>query len=216
VPSLQPSVLYGIVDAEVCARGGLTVPALARAQMRGGARVIQLRAKTASSAAFLAWCDEVVRDARERGVQVIVNDRADLAVLAGADGVHVGQEDLPVSAVRRVAGASAIVGLSTHTAGQIAAALEQPIDYLAVGPIFGTLSKDTGYRPVGLELVRHAARAAGNRPVVAIGGITLERAAAVLAAGAAAVAVISDLLATGDPEARTREYLDALRPFARR
>jgi thiamine-phosphate pyrophosphorylase len=184
--------------------------------MRGGARLIQLRAKTASSAAFLAWCDEVVRDAREWGAQVIVNDRADLAVLAGADGVHVGQEDLPVSAVRRVAGASAIVGLSTHTPGQIAAALEQPIDYLAVGPIFGTPSKDTGYRPVGLELVRHAARAAGNRPVVAIGGVTLERAAAVLAAGAAAVAVISDLLATGDPEARTREYLDVLRPFARR
>ena len=146
-----------------------------------------------------------------------MNDRADLARLAGAAGVHVGQEDLPPAAVRAIVGREAIVGLSTHTLDQVRTAMGEPVDYLAVGPVFGTATKETGYAAVHLDMVRDAARAAGEvgahdaaRPIVAIGGITLERARAVIEAGATTVAVISDLLATGDPEGRVRAYLEAL------
>ncbi len=143
---------------------------------------------------------------------MIVNDRADIARLSGASGVHVGQDDLPPSAVRRLLGDRAIVGLSTHTPAQIAAAIAEPVDYVAIGPVYGTRTKDTGYDAVGLEMVRAAADAAGPRglPVVAIGGITLERAPAVIAAGAASVAVITDLLIDGDPARRARAFVDRL------
>ena len=147
--------------------------------------------------------------ARERGAIVIVNDRPDIAKLARADGVHLGQEDLAPSAVREMLGASAIIGRSTHSVTQIDEAAKEPVDYVAVGPVFATATKATGYEAVGLELVSTAARC--GLPVVAIGGIKLANAASVISAGAAAVAVISDLLATGDPAARTTEYLKALR-----
>lgn len=143
--------------------------------------------------------------ARPYAAAVVVNDRADLARMAGAAGVHVGQDDLPVEDVRAVLGGEAIVGISTHDQAQIDAALGSTASYIAVGPIFGTATKDTGYGARGLDLVRYAAR--GDKPVVAIGGITLERAPSVFDAGAASVAVISDLLVGGDPEARARRFL---------
>ena len=175
----------------------------------GGATFIQLRDKQPSSGARLALADAAVAQAHRAGAQLIVNDRADIARLSGADGVHVGQDDLPVEDARRIVGPEAIVGISTHDAAQIAAAVRTSATYIAVGPVYGTLSKDTGYSARGLDLVRQAAAAAG-RPVVAIGGITLERAPEVVAAGAASVAVISDLLTGGDPAARTRSFLDRL------
>jgi thiamine-phosphate pyrophosphorylase len=151
---------------------------------------------------------------------VIVNDRADVARLSGADGVHVGQADLEPAAVRRIVGGEAILGLSTHSADQVRSAARQPVDYIAVGPIFGTSTKDTGYGHVGTTFVSEAAgilREAGDaKPIVAIGGITLERAPGVILAGSTSVAVISDLLATGDPESRVREYLQALSEAAHR
>lgn len=202
--------LYAIVDEAVAERHGLSVPDLARAYLRAGVRLLQVRAKRASSGRLLAWCDEIVAAARFTGALVIVNDRADVARLSGADGVHVGQDDLSVEAVRRVVGDGALVGLSTHTLEQVKAALRQQISYVAVGPVFGTSTKDTGYPAVGVDLVRQAARIAGKRPVVAIGGITLERAPMVLEAGATSVAVISDLLAGGDPERRAREFVARL------
>jgi thiamine-phosphate pyrophosphorylase len=145
-------------------------------------------------------------------VQLIVNDRADIARLAGAAGVHVGQDDLPPQAARRIAGPERIVGVSTHTTAQLDAAVREPVDYVAIGPVFGTASKATGYDAVGLAMVEQAAARAHARglQVVAIGGITLDRAADVVRAGADAVAVISDLLHTGDPRARVRDYLDRL------
>jgi len=154
----------------------------------------------------------VVADAHSRGAIVIVNDRGDVAALAGADGVHVGQDDLAPDLVRRVIGPRGIVGLSTHTTMQIDAAVERPIDYLAIGPVFVTATKATGYDAVGLSRVGYAANRARARglPVIAIGGITIERAADVLRAGAASVAVISDLLAGGDPAARVAAYLQRL------
>jgi len=150
-------------------------------------------------------------------VQLIVNDRADIARLAGAAGVHVGQDDLPPDAARRIVGRERIVGLSTHTTAQVEAAVREPVNYIAIGPVFGTASKATGYDAVGLAMVQEAAARAHARglQVVAIGGITLDRAAEVVHAGADAVAVISDLLRTGDPRARVREYLDRLASVGR-
>ena len=211
------SPLNAIVDEEVAARSGWTVPALAREYLAGGARFLQVRAKRAASGDYLRMCEEVVGLGREAGAIVIVNDRADIARLAGASGVHVGQEDLWPAAVRAIVGGAAIVGLSTHTVDQVRAARDEPVDYLGVGPVFGSLTKDTGYGAAGLDLVRQAAQAASEaggggavRPIVAIGGITLERVTSVIEAGAASVAVISDLLETGDPAGRVRAYLDAL------
>ena len=146
--------------------------------------------------------------ARGAGGRVIVNDRADLARLADADGVHVGQTDLPVAAARDIVGPGRIVGVSTHDRDQIDEALAGAASYIAVGPIFQTTTKDTGYSPRGLELLRYAA--GRGKPIVAIGGITLERAPEAVAAGAGAVAVITDLLVGGDPEARVRAFLAAL------
>lgn len=190
------------------------MPALADAYLAGGARFIQIRCKEMSSAAFLAACEDLVRRAHQAGAIVIVNDRADIARLAGADGVHVGQEDLEPTSVRRLLGGSAVVGLSTHSSDQIRAASKLAVDYVAVGPVFGTSTKHTGYGEVGTTLIRDAAAILGEtgapKPIVAIGGITLEEAPDVIRAGATSVAVISDLLATGDPEARVREYLRAL------
>jgi thiamine-phosphate pyrophosphorylase len=141
-----------------------------------------------------------------------VNDRADIARLAGADGVHVGQDDLSPAAVRTIVGTRFIVGRSTHTTEQVHTALTEPITYIAIGPVFGTATKDTGYTAVGVEAVRDVSRAIAGRelPIVAIGGITIERVERVVESGAAAVAVITDLLATGDPTRRVRDYLARL------
>jgi thiamine-phosphate pyrophosphorylase len=130
--------------------------------------------------------------------------------LSGAAGVHVGQDDLPPSAARRLLSEGAIVGFSTHTIAQVEGALSEPISYVAVGPVFGTRTKDTGYTAVGLDLVGTAAQLTGAAPVVAIGGITLENARSVIDAGAAAVAVISDLLLGNDPRGRTQAFLQRL------
>jgi thiamine-phosphate pyrophosphorylase len=209
--------LYVIADADVCARAGWTVDDFAMACVDGGARVLQIRAKAMSARALLALTETIVRRTASAGASVIVNDRADLARLAGAAGVHVGQDDLSPHQVRSIVGDTAVVGLSTHTPEQVARALAEPVSYIAIGPVFDTATKATGYAPIGLERVREAARAAHGTglPVVAIGGITLDTAAAVLEAGAAAVAVITDLLAAGHPEARTREYVARLALHAR-
>lgn len=202
--------VYAIVDAGLAARHGWTVPDLAAAYLDGGARLVQLRAQGVASGVLEGWCDAVVARASRYGAAILVNDRADIARLCGAAGVHLGQEDLPVEDARNVLGESAIVGLSTHTVGQLRNALASPVTYVAVGPVHATGTKDTGYPPVGLSLVREAAVLAAATPVVAIGGITLKGAPEVLAAGAASVAVIGDLLSGGTPAARVRAYVDRL------
>jgi thiamine-phosphate pyrophosphorylase len=201
-----------IVDADVAARLGWTMTDLAAAYVSGGATLLQLRAKEASSGSLLDVATTIVRLAHAANAAVIVNDRADIARLSGADGVHVGQDDLAPASVRQIVGAGAIVGLSTHTTEQLELALREPVSYVAIGPVFGTNTKTTGYLSLGLEAVRGAAAAASKRgvPLVAIGGVTLESAPDVIRAGAGTVAVISDLLASGDPVARVRAYLAAL------
>jgi thiamine-phosphate pyrophosphorylase len=201
-----------ICDADVCARAGWSLVDFASACLDGGARLLQVRAKNGAAREILAAADAIVRRAEPCNAAIIVNDRADIARMAGAAGVHVGQEDLPPAAVRRIVGEHAIVGLSTHTSEQIVAAVGEPVSYIAIGPVFGTSTKDTGYSAVGLTRVREAAERARTRglPVVAIGGITLDNAADAIGAGAASVAVISDLVSTGDPAARVRACLDRL------
>jgi thiamine-phosphate pyrophosphorylase len=204
--------LYAVLDSETADRFGWALDDLARACLAGGARLLQIRAKNVPSGRLLGLCDRIVEEASAAGANVVVNDRADVAELAGAWGVHLGQDDLPPRAVRTGMGDRLAIGLSTHTPEQIARAFAEPVSYLAVGPVFATASKATGYQPVGLELVRTAsvaARARG-RPLVAIGGITLDRAPAVIEAGADSVAVIGDLFAGAGPEARTRDFVDRL------
>ena len=207
------SRLYAIVDAGVAARAGWTPPDLARAYLDGGARLLQLRASGVDAATQLGWCREIVGLAAPLGARVIVNDRCDLALMAGADGVHLGQHDLPIEAARRLLGSTALIGLSTHgdqDAQPVDLAVRQQVSYLAIGPVYNTRTKDTGHAAVGLEMVRRTVTAAAGRPVVAIGGITLATAPDVIAVGAASVALIADLLVGGDPACRVREYVDAL------
>lgn len=207
-----PSPLYVICDAEVCDRAGWTLVDFAAACIDGGATFLQVRAKGASGAWLLNATTAVVRRAEAAGALIVVNDRADLACLAGAGGVHVGQTDLSPAAVRAVVGPEVVVGRSTHTPGQYEAAFGEPVDYVALGPVFATATKATGCDAVGLEGVRGAAARAQARglPLVAIGGITLDRARSVRDVGAHSIAIISDLLATGDPAGRVREFLRAL------
>ena len=165
-----------------------------------------------ASGAFLELTQQVLEVSRASHAIVIVNDRADIVAMSAADGLHIGQTDLSAADSRAVIGAAPILGLSTHTVEQWESAVLEPVTYIAIGPVFGTGTKATGYDAVGLQVVMDASRAAAARglPTVAIGGITLENAAAVIDAGAASVAVISDLL-KGDPEARCRQFLNALR-----
>jgi thiamine-phosphate pyrophosphorylase len=207
-----PQSLNAIVDVEAAARIGWQPIDVARAFLAGGARFLQLRAKALGSGEFLDLAAEMADAARAAGALLVINDRADVARLARAHGVHVGQEDLAPADVLAAVGMPMIVGLSTHTTAQIDAALGQPIDYVAVGPVFGSTTKATGYEAIGLDRVRDAAAraAAAHKPLVAIGGITLRNAPEVIAAGAASVAIIGDLLSTGDPEGRAREYVRTL------
>jgi thiamine-phosphate pyrophosphorylase len=207
--------LYAVIDADVAAAHGWTVIDLAKACLDGGATWLQLRAKARTLQWTLDAADAIVSMAGAAAT-VIVNDRADVARLAGAGGVHVGQDDLSPADARRVVGEGCRIGLSTHTPQQVDRAISEPIDYVAVGPVFGTATKQTGYQAVGHELIRYASArvrsrgARGPLPIVAIGGITLDRAPAVIAAGAASVAVISDLLAGGKPAARVKTFVERL------
>jgi thiamine-phosphate pyrophosphorylase len=205
------SPLYVICDADACRRAGWTLIDFASACLDGGAGLLQVRSKGEPSGRFLDETLGIIERAAG-AAQVIVNDRADVAQLTGATGVHVGQEDLSPVEVRSILGQQAIVGYSTHTPAQLDRALSEPISYVAIGPVFTTGTKSTGYDALGLTAVRDAATRTTERglPLVAIGGITLDRAEAVLQQGAAAVAVIGDLLVTNDPTARVRAYLSRL------
>lgn len=203
--------LYAILDADRLDAAGLDPLRICDAWLDAGIRLIQLRAKTLASGAMLVLAEALARRAHAAGAACVVNDRADIARLAGADGVHVGQDDLPPAAARVLLPRPALVGYSTHNEEQVRAACGEPISYLAIGPVFATTSKARPDPVVGLEGVRMAARyaSAHGLPLVAIGGITLERAPEVIAAGAASVAVIGDLVAA-DPAARARAFLAAL------
>lgn len=198
-----PSRLYAIVDPLDTGRDPLV---LARAMLAGGARLLQLRLKTAATGELLATAAALRELTAAAGATFIVNDRADVARACGADGVHLGQEDLPVEAARPIAGPTAIIGFSTHSEKQLARARSTAADYFAFGPIFATNSKIKAEPVLGCAELR-AARALTTAPLVAIGGISAASAPAVLAAGADAVAVIAALVRAPDVERATAELL---------
>jgi thiamine-phosphate pyrophosphorylase len=178
---------------------------LAGALFGGGAQVVQVRNKTAKAQTLLAEVEAVLR-AAPAGTQVIVNDRSDVARLAGAAGVHLGQQDLTPTLARTTLTQDQIVGYSTHNLEQALRADGEPVNYIAVGPIFATSTKLNPDPVVGLDRLREICSQV-HKPVVAIGGITLENARDVLDCGAASVAVIGDILRHGDVTARTREWV---------
>ncbi len=196
--------LYAIIDPTLLTISELE---LAEALAGSGVELVQYRSKTASSRQFFEVSRNLSSFFKSRGVRFVVNDRADIALLADAGGVHVGQDDLSVEDARAIVGPGRWVGFSTHSLEQVAAADRTSADYIAFGPIFPTATKKNPDPVVGTGLLKQARRLT-KKPLVAIGGITLERAAEVYRAGADSLAVIRDLIAAPNPAVRAREYLD--------
>jgi thiamine-phosphate pyrophosphorylase len=177
--------------------------------LRGGADLVQLRDKTASDAELLRLAARVRERCAAHGALFVLNDRPDLAARAGADGVHVGQDDMPVADARAIVGADAIVGLSTHSIAQADAGALSGADYIAVGPVHATPTKE-GRPALGLEPIRHAAAHVERVPWFAIGGIEPATVGAVVDAGARRAVVVRAIAHATDPEAVTRELRAAL------
>jgi thiamine-phosphate pyrophosphorylase len=197
---------YPILDTEAAARRCVDAVDAAARILEGGAQVLQFRHKGFWSRSVFETLQRVAELCRNAGVIFVVNDRADMAKLTGA-ALHLGQDDLPPSAARIVVGSATTIGFSTHNEAHLRAAAEEPADYLALGPIFGTASKANPDPTVGLEGLRKL-RPLTARPLVAIGGITRENARAVLEAGADSVAVIGDLFPEdGNIARRVTEWL---------
>lgn len=204
-----PPRLYPIADARSLEDEGLDLVEGAVRMIEAGASWVQLRAKAMASRDWFDACRRVLDAARPRGAKVIVNDRLDIALAAGADGVHLGQGDLDPREARAIAGEALILGWSTHDLAQGLASARMPLDYVAVGPVAPTGSKDRP-DPVVAPWLFAALRGALARPLVAIGGIRRESARRYLARGADSVAVISDLLRTGDPAEGIGGFLEIL------
>ncbi|MBX3292992.1 MAG: thiamine phosphate synthase [Acidobacteria bacterium] len=182
--------IYPITDRRL---SGMPHAELIRQLARGGASLIQVREKGLPSGEFLAMARDAVAAGRESDVKIIINDRVDIAMMSGAAGVHLGQNDLPPEAAREILGDAAIIGYSTHSVEQAAAAAKMPIDYIAIGPIYPTDTKEDTEPVIGIEGIAAVRAAIGSIPLVAIGGISNSRISGVLAAGADSVAMISAL-----------------------
>lgn len=201
--------IYPITDARI---SGISHAAQVNELVAGGARLIQLREKNSPSGDFYYSALEAMRAARDAGVQIIINDRVDVALGIGADGVHLGQNDLSPDSARKILGDEAIIGFSTHTLEQARRALSLPVDYIAIGPIFETRTKENPDKTVGLAGLRRVCDAIGDFPLVAIGGITIHNVDSVFEAGADSVAIIGALLS--EPTAiadRMREFAGTVR-----
>lgn len=199
--------LYPITDARLT---GLSHAEQIERLAAGGATFIQVREKLAAPREFYKSALEAMKVARRLGVQIIINDRVDIAMAVAADGVHLGQDDLPPERVRALVGESLIIGFSTHNLKQALEADSTSVDYLAIGPVFQTSTKEKPDPVVGLEALGEIRRRV-SKPLVAIGGITLDRAQETIAAGADSLAIISDLYLTGDIASRARDFLTAMR-----
>ena len=198
--------LYAILDLSLVTEPIKFADALGNA----GVQLIQLRDKCGTARRIHQDAKELRALSSLQSARLIVNDRPDIAILAGAAGVHVGQEDLPVEEVRKIVGAECWVGVSTHNMEQLREANSTSADYIAVGPIFATASKSNPDPVLGIKFLS-AARELTRKPLVAIGGITIESAADAFRAGADSVAVIRDLVRAADPAVRAREYLNIAR-----
>ncbi len=200
--------LYAIIDPAQA--GGRSIDEVAAALLAAGIKLIQIRDKNASSGELYRSAQRLAESVRKAGATFIVNDRADVARAVDADGVHVGQDDLPVESARTLVGPEKIVGFSTHVLEQVREADQSTANYIAFGPIYPTLSKKNPDAVVGLAGLREA-RKATRKPLVAIGGITLENARAVIEAGADSVAVIRDLVGAAEIQTRARQFLERVK-----
>lgn len=216
---MQLPKLYAITDRQW---SNCTHEEIVRMLLNGGARFIQLRDKEASARELLDQAMACLKLTRKAGATLIINDRVDVALTAGADGVHVGQDDISVAEAREILGEDKIIGVSTHSIAQFRAALETSANYIAVGPVYPTTTKENSAAIVGLKLVREA-RKLTDRPLVAIGGINHKRAPKVIAAGADCVAAISalyplpekvDMMSKPEITLATRNFLKALKSDA--
>jgi thiamine-phosphate pyrophosphorylase len=192
MPHLKLPRVYPILDTESLDRRRIAMATAAAALLEGGAGILQIRHKGHWSRDFFAAARAVARLCRENGAPLIVDDRADFALLLEA-GLHVGQDDLSPRDARKLIGSQATLGFSSHNTAQLVAAGGEPVDYVAIGPIFATTSKRNPDPVVGVEEIRRC-RSLIEKPLVAIGGITLENARDVWAAGADSVAIIGALL----------------------
>ena len=207
---MQLPPFYPILDTGAVLGRGLDPMHVATEILDGGARILQFRHKAFLSRQAFEWLEQMAGLARRAGATFVVNDRADLAKLFGAV-LHVGQEDLLPSVARRVVGPDAIIGYSTHNEAQLRAAMEEPADYVALGPIFGTATKENPDATVGVAELRRLRPIAKDRPLVAIGGITRANALEVRNAGADSVAVVADLFPDdGNIRTRTAEWVRLL------
>jgi thiamine-phosphate pyrophosphorylase len=202
-----PSRLYLIADG-LGKSDEATYRELVEDFLMGGGKIIQLRAKEIPSRTLLMLAEGMRRATNEAGATFLINDRADVAKAVGADGVHVGQEDLPIEALRKVLGERAIIGVSTHTEEQALAAEQAGASYIGYGPIFSTATKEGPYAPRGLEALRRI-RSLIRIPIVAIGGITEETFPQVLAAGADAAALISEIVLSKNRPEKIRRLLSS-------
>jgi thiamine-phosphate pyrophosphorylase len=198
MPPLALPPVYAILDPDQT-KGRDSLEVL-RALLQGGAEIIQLRAKTLAPRDFLELARSAKEQIRQNGCRLIVNDRVDVALACGADGVHLGQEDLPLAAARKLMGEK-IIGISTHNEAQARQAERGGADYVGFGPIFGTTTKETGYAARGAHMLR-LIRNAVKIPIVAIGGIKEDNVAQVWEAGADSAAIISDILGTKHIDAK--------------
>ena len=198
--------LYVILDAALLA---VSETECAEKLAAAGVRLLQYRNKRASARELFECAKRLSSLLIPLGVTFVVNDRADVASAAEASGVHVGQKDLRVEAARSVIGTGKLLGVSTHNLDQFKDAAATSADYVAVGPVFSTSTKANPDPVVGIELIRRV-RPLTDKPIVAIGGITLARAAEVIQAGADSVAVLSDILLAPDPGQRARQYIELL------
>ena len=208
---MKPPRVYPITDVQL---SGLSHAEQVRLLSSGGASLIQLREKQMPALKFYEEAKAAVAVAERNGVKLIINDRVDIALAVAAHGVHLGQDDMPPEAARRLLGAEAIIGYSTHDVQQAVSALNLPIDYIAIGPIFQTTTKTDTFPVLGLKGLLAVRQAIGDFPLVAIGGITRGNAAEVIQAGADSIAVISALLS--DPRQipdTTRTLLQDLNDF---
>lgn len=205
--------LYLVTDRPLC--GGRDVVEVAVQAARGGATLAQLREKQCSTEECVVLAARLKAVLDPLGVPLIVNDRVDVALAVGAAGVHLGQTDMPAARARALLGPTAVIGLSVESEAQARAAEAEPVDYLGVSPVFATSTKPDAGLPWGLEGLRRL-RALSRHPLAAIGGIGLDNAEAVMAAGAQGVAVVSALCAAPDPESSARLLLAAVNRGASR
>ena len=208
---LRRAHLYLVIEVEI---GDRAAEPVVEAALDGGVDIVQLRDKRARDDELVAGGERLARLCASRGALFVVNDRADLALACGADGVHVGQDDAPLDEARRTVGPELLIGLSTHSPAQVDAACESEADYLGVGPVFPTATKP-GRAAVGLELVRYAA-AHARRPFFAIGGVDASRINEVVGAGGRRIAVVRAIRDADDPHAAARALRAAIEPEAAR